>query len=132
HGQQVFDTVTQQLTKSQGRFAIVLDGEVLSAPRSEAHITDGRSRISGDFSESSARSLANSLKYGALPLTFKVNGVSVEGPSLAGTQLTAGITAGVVGLLLVVVYSLLYYRGLGTVVIASLVIAGLITYAMVQ
>ncbi|MGH3424315.1 MAG: protein translocase subunit SecD [Nocardioidaceae bacterium] len=130
-GEAAFDKVTGALVGNQKRFAIVLDGTVLSAPTAQAHITDGNSQISGNFTQASAQSLANSLKYGALPLTFNVNGVSVEGPSLAGTQLSAGIVAGIVGLLLVVVYSLFYYRGLGIVVIASLAIAGVITYALV-
>ncbi|UYM04804.1 protein translocase subunit SecD [Solicola gregarius] len=137
-GQSTFDQVTDALTdqynsgnSAGSRFAIVLDGAVLSAPQSEAHITNGQSQISGDFTQDSAQSLANSLKYGALPLTFGVNSVSVEGPSLAGSQLDAGLTAGAVGLLLVILYSLFYYRGLGLVVIASLLVAAATTYALV-
>ena len=137
-GKATFDKVTDALTQQYNngnsagsRFAIVLDGGVLSAPQSEAHITDGRSQISGNFTQDSAQSLANSLKYGALPLTFGVNSVSVEGPSLAGSQLDAGLLAGAIGLLLVVLYSLFYYRGLGLVVIASLLVAAATTYALV-
>ena len=85
-------------------------------------ILDGNAQITGDFSESEARSLANSLKYGALPLKFTTS-VETIGPSLAGNQLSAGIYAGIIGLLIVMLYCLLYYRGLGLVVIASLVIA---------
>lgn len=137
-GTKVFDTVTealyaQELAGSQqtSRFAIVLDGEVLSAPTTNAHFTNGKSQISGGFTSDTAKALANQLRYGALPLTFKVNGVSVEGPSLAGTQLEAGIFAGLIGLVLVLVYCLFYYRGLGLVVIGSLLVAGLTTYAAV-
>ena len=130
-GKKAFKDVTTALVPQQKQFAIVLDGAVLSAPTSNAIISDGNSQITGSFTESSARSLANSLKYGALPLTFEVNGVSVEGPSLAGSQLQAGLIAGLVGLLLVVFYLLFYYRGLGLVAIASLLIAGAIAYAMV-
>ena len=79
------------------RFAIVLDGEVLSAPTTNGHFTDGASQISGNFTAKSARALANQLKYGALPLTFELNGSSFEGPTLAGTQLKAGLYAGAVG-----------------------------------
>jgi preprotein translocase subunit SecD len=122
-----------QLAGSQ--LAIVLDGVVLSAPVNEAPITGGSAEITGSsanpFTQGQAQSLANSLKYGALPLSFTIAQSSVEGPELASNQLDAGIVAGIVGLLLVVLYCLLYYRGLGLVVIASLVIAGVITYASV-
>ncbi|HWV26422.1 MAG TPA: protein translocase subunit SecD [Aeromicrobium sp.] len=138
-GKDAFERVTGALspfstsaaTEMKSRFAIVLDGEVLSAPRSEAHITNGESVISGNFTPTSAKALANQLRYGALPLTFSVNGVSEEGPTLAGSQLDAGLIAGVVGLSLVVVYSLAYYRGLGVVIIGSLGVAGAVAYAMV-
>jgi len=114
-------------------FAIVLDGQVISTPYFESVIANGTSQISGNFTESSAKSLATSLKYGALPITFDKGKTTnqVIGPSLAGDQLQAGITAGIVGLLLVMLYCLLYYRGLGLVVIASLLVAGATTYAMV-
>ena len=130
-GTDVFDTVTDALTPAQGRFAIVLDGEVLSAPTSNAHITNGSSEISGSFTADTAKALGNQLKYSALPLTFEVNGVSEEGPSLAGSQLQAGLIAGLIGLLVVVIYSLAYYRGLGLVIVGSLLVAGAGTYAMV-
>ncbi len=130
-GTDVFDTVTDALTPAQGRFAIVLDGEVLSAPTSNAHITNGSSEISGSFTADTSKALANQLQYGALPLTFEVNGVSEEGPSLAGSQLQAGLVAGLIGLLAVVIYSLAYYRGLGLVIVGSLLVAGAGTYAMV-
>jgi preprotein translocase subunit SecD len=114
-------------------FAIVLDGQVISTPYFQSVIANGTSQISGNFTESSAKSLATSLKYGALPITFDKSKTTIQtiGPSLAGDQLRAGITAGIVGLLLVMLYCLIYYRGLGLVVIASLLVAGATTYAMV-
>lgn len=137
-GTKTFDHVTdalyqqtQQGSEQTSRFAIVLDGEVLSAPTTNGHFTDGSSQISGNFTATSARNLANQLKYGALPLTFGVNGVSVEGPTLAGTQLKAGLLAGLAGMILVVLYLLLYYRGLGLVAIGSLLVASATTYALV-
>ena len=136
-GKQAFDTITAALfaqstsNPQASRFAIVLDGEVLSAPTTNGHFTDGKSEISGGFTVATAKDLANSLKFGALPLTFTLQGSSAEGPSLAASQLKAGMIAGLIGLILVVVYSLIYYRGLGLVVVASLGIAAAITYAMV-
>ena len=133
-----FATVTQRianqtsrLTQQQKQFAIVLDGQVISAPTVEGIINNGQAQITGNFTQQSAQSLATSLKYGALPLKFEVPVVSEEGPTLASSQLSAGLIAGGIGLLLVLVYCLLYYRGLGLVVLASLVIAGVITYAAV-
>lgn len=130
-GSDTFDTVTEALTPAQGRFAVVLDGEVITAPTSNAHITNGKAQISGSFTQETAVDLANQLKYGALPLTFVVNGVSVEGPTLAGSQLQAGLIAGAIGMALVLVYGLFYYRGLGLVVVASLGVAAAITYGLV-
>jgi len=126
--------LSQAMAGDQNKlFAIVLDGQVISTPFFESVIANGTSQISGNFTEGSAKSLATSLKYGALPITFDKSKTTIQtiGPSLAGDQLRAGITAGIVGLLLVMLYCLLYYRGLGLVVIASLLVAGATTYAMV-
>jgi len=120
---------------SGDQMAIVLDGKVLSAPTNQDPIPGGQAIITGStqnpFTQSSASSLANALKFGALPLTFTLQDVQTQGPELASGQLRAGIIAGIVGLLLVVIYCGLYYRGLSIVVISSLVIAGLIAYAAV-
>jgi len=132
-GKQVFADLSRAMAGSEKQFAVVLDGRVISAPTFDGVIPNGSAQISGNFDEASANSLATSLKYGALPLAFEKGGTSVEtvGPSLAGDQLSAGITAGIIGLLLVMIYCLLYYRGLGVVVVASLIVAGAVTYAMV-
>jgi preprotein translocase subunit SecD len=126
-----FATITQKLNGTGKQFAIVLDGQVISAPTMNAYISNGQSSISGNFSEQSAESLATSLKYGALPIAFDKPTVETIGPSLAGNQLHAGLLAGAIGLALVMLYCLLYYRGLGLVVVASLFVAAAITYAMV-
>jgi preprotein translocase subunit SecD len=134
HGADVERTLSQAMAGDQSKtFAIVLDGKVISAPFFESVIADGTSQISGNFTESSAKSLATSLKYGALPISFdkQKTTVLVIGPSLAGDQLSAGITAGIAGLVLVMIYCLLYYRGLGLVVVASLFVAAATTYALV-
>lgn len=133
-----FSTVTQQianqtspLSGQQKQFAIVLDGRVISAPTVNGVINNGQAEISGSFTQTTAQSLANSLKYGALPLKFEVPVVTEQGPTLAADQLSAGLIAGGIGLGVVLIYCLLYYRGLGIVVVASLAIAGIITYAVV-
>jgi preprotein translocase subunit SecD len=122
---------TSPLTGQQKQFAIVLDGKSISAPTVNSPIPNGQAEISGNFTQASAQSLANSLKYGALPLRFQVPVVSEEGPTLAADQLAAGLIAGAIGLGLVLLYCMLYYRGLGIVVLFSLAIAGVITYAVV-
>jgi preprotein translocase subunit SecD len=104
---------------------------VLSAPVVNGVIPNGQAQITGDFNQESAQSLANSLKYGALPLTFTAPVVTEEGPTLASDQLAAGLWAGAIGLALVLIYCMLYYRGLGIVVVASLGVAGVVTYGVV-
>jgi preprotein translocase subunit SecD len=129
---QAINQQTSPLTGQQKQFAIVLDGTVLSAPTVINPILDGNAQITGNFTESSATSLATSLKYGALPIRFaQPPSVETIGPSLAGNQLSAGILAGIIGMAIVMAYCLLYYRGLGLVVIASLVIAALVVYGTV-
>lgn len=127
----VFADVTRAINGTGELFAIVLDGEVLSAPQVTSAIVDGNAQITGDFTSEEAQSLANSLKYGALPLTFDDSVVSEEGPTLAADQLSAGLWAGAFGLGLVLLYALLYYRGLGLVVIASIGIAGAMIYGLI-
>jgi preprotein translocase subunit SecD len=122
---------TSPLTGQQKQFAIVLDGQVLSAPVVNGVIPNGRAEISGDFNQESAQSLANSLKYGALPLTFTAPVVTEEGPTLASDQLSAGLLAGGIGLALVLIYCMFYYRGLGIVVVASLGVAAVVTYGVI-
>jgi preprotein translocase subunit SecD len=131
-GTDEFGKISQALYGTDRLFAIVLDGEVISAPTMNAPILDGRAQISGDFTQTEAQSLTTSLKFGALPIQFQGDPpVETVGPSLAGNQLSAGITAGLAGLVLVMIYCLLYYRGLGVVVLASLIIAAVLTYGFV-
>ncbi|MCX6401342.1 MAG: protein translocase subunit SecD [Propionibacteriales bacterium] len=128
-----FEAVSRAFAGTDEQFAVVLDSLVLTDPVMNSVITDGRSQIEGNFSEQSALDLANSLKFGALPILFDDEQTSVEeiGPSLAGNQLQAGILAGAIGLALVMLYCLFYYRGLGLVVVSSLFVAAGVTYALV-
>ncbi|MGO4435514.1 protein translocase subunit SecD, partial [Paenarthrobacter sp. RAF9] len=112
----------------KSQFAIVLDDKVISAPRSLAVITDGKPQITGNFTQASAKALSDQLRYGALPISFEIQSQEQISATLGGDQLRLGLLAGVIGLLLVVVYSLFQYRALGFVTIASLVVAGALTY----
>ncbi|WP_300681719.1 protein translocase subunit SecD [Nocardioides sp.] len=131
HGRGIFADATGAISTTGQRFAIVLDGRVLSAPTASSRIA-GSAQITGDFTQTEAKSLATSLKYGSLPIAFEKDvSVEVVGPTLAGNQLSAGLLAGAIGLALVMIYCLLYYRGLGIVVLSSLVVAAAWTYALV-
>ncbi|WP_104087449.1 protein translocase subunit SecD [Arthrobacter sp. GMC3] len=135
-GSNAFKAVTQRLNAKylanpndpQSRFAIVLDDNVVSAPASQAVITDGQSSITGNFTEASAKALADQLKFGALPISFTIQSTETISATLGLQQLEMGLLAGLIGLALVVIYSLFQYRALGFVTILSLVIAGGLTY----
>ncbi len=122
------DAVSAQPPKNE--VAIVLDDVVVSAPRIEVEIA-GKAEITGQFTQSQAKTLANQLKYGALPLTFQLLNQSTVSPTLGVDQLNGGLIAGGIGLILVAVYSLLYYRILGLVTIASLGLSALVTYGLI-
>jgi preprotein translocase subunit SecD len=112
----------------RNRFAIVLDGTVVEAPTITTPITDGHAQISGSFTEASATQLANQLKFGALPISFHVQSEEQVSALLGSEQLQRGLLAGLIGLLLVVVYSLAQYRLLGLVTVGSLLAAGAISF----
>jgi preprotein translocase subunit SecD len=117
--------------KGCNAISITLDGRVESAPVTEQDgIPGGRSQISGNFSQSEASNLANVLKYGSLPLKFDVPTARSVSATLGAAQLHGGLIAGAIGLGLVIVFSMLYYRGLGLVTVGSLAVSGLILYAV--
>ncbi len=104
--------------------AIVLDGNVVSSPEIQTAIAGGSAYITGSFTQAQANQLANILKYGHLPVHLAPQNVESVSPTLGRNQLDGGLLAGAIGLILVVVYSFLYYRGLGLVSISSLIVAG--------
>jgi preprotein translocase subunit SecD len=109
--------------------AFTLDGNVLSAPVTQG-VLDVNTQISGSFTQTSANDLARELNYGKLPLSFRAEQNEKVSATLGNKQLHAAFLAGGIGLILVIVYSLLYYRGLGLVTIASLAVSALLSYAM--
>ncbi|MFF4648747.1 protein translocase subunit SecD [Streptomyces sp. NPDC001380] len=132
-GAKGFTATTTQLAAKQSpqnQFAIVLDGQNVSAPQVTAPIPGNSAEITGSFTQKEADDLANVLKFGALPLDFTTQSVSTVSPQLGGEQLHAGLIAGAIGLGLVVLYSLVYYRGLGLVSIAGLVVSAVLTYSI--
>ena len=130
-GTKKFGEITQRvvsLTPPQNQVAIVLDGLVVSAPRIIDAILGGQAQITGHFTQQEASDLANVLKYGSLPLAFDRGEVQQVSPTLGSDQLRAGILAGALGLLLVIVYSFFYYRALGIVTVGSLALAALLLW----
>ncbi|HEX3515443.1 MAG TPA: protein translocase subunit SecD [Trebonia sp.] len=115
--------------------AIVLDGNVQEAPETNGALTSGTFTITGPqpngFSEDQATQLTNILKYGQLPLNFTVSTVSSISPQIGHSSLDAGLLAGVIGMVLVIIYLFYYYRGLGLVSVSSLLIAALLAYLSV-
>lgn len=131
-GSKKFAATTGKLmkqTEPQNQFAIVLDGDVVSAPRVSSQLSSN-AEISGSFTQESAKDLANMLSYGALPLTFHEDSVTTVTAALGGEQLHAGLIAGAIGLALVVIYLVAYYRGLAFIALLSLVASGILTYTI--
>ncbi|MGE2721695.1 protein translocase subunit SecD [Mycolicibacterium celeriflavum] len=110
--------------------AFVLDSKVMSAPEIREAIPGGRTQISGQFTQQTARELANVLKYGSLPLSFESSEAETVSATLGLASLRAGLIAGAVGLALVLAYSLLYYRMLGVLTALSLIASGAMVYAI--
>jgi preprotein translocase subunit SecD len=132
-GSKQFAEVTGKLAQQsppQNQFAITLDGLVQSAPSVETAIIGGSAVITGSFSADEAKALANVLKYGSLPVSLEVSSVEQLSPTLGDDQLRAGLIAGALGLLLVIIYLVAYYRALGLVAVASLLVAAVITYEL--
>jgi preprotein translocase subunit SecD len=138
-GATAFGNLTTKMYNQYGKtqsplddLAVVLDGKVISFPAiNQGPIVGGSAQITGNFDQSSATSLGNVLSYGALPLSFTQQSVESVSPQLGHDQLVAGLIAAGLGLLLVVVYLLFYYRGLAIVAVSSLLIAALVAYLSV-
>ncbi|SEG90707.1 preprotein translocase subunit SecD [Nonomuraea solani] len=124
-------TTAYNSQEPRNKVAVVLDGVVITAPNIISPIPGGRAEITGGFDQASSTNLADQLKYGALPLKFNRSSIDTVSSTLGQDQLQGGLIAGLIGLALVVVYCLLYYRGLGIVAVLSLVVATLITYTAV-
>lgn len=121
-------------SKNVGKFlAIVLDKKIVSAPRVESAITEGRGQISGGqngFSYEEANNLAITLRYGSLPIPLKVVETRVVGPTLGQDSLNKSILAGLIGFLLVILFMTIYYRLPGAIAILAIISYAVITLAV--
>lgn len=134
-GTKMFGQMSTRLFGLQGQppldqFAFVLDGAVLIAPSMEGQILDGRPSITGGYTQETAQALADQLKFGALPIGFEVQSQQDISATLGDSQLKWGLITGLIGFLLVMVYSFFQYRVLGSVTVLSLLMAGLITFLL--
>jgi preprotein translocase subunit SecD len=129
-----FSTVTQRLfplAQPRNQFAITLDGFVITAPTTQAVITNGSAQITGSFDRDTSKVLADQLKYGSLPIGFEVQSQENISATLGQDQLTSGLLAGLIGLILVVIYSAFQYRGLAIVTVGSLLVAAVLVYLLI-
>lgn len=126
--------MSQRLVGAQAphnQFGVVLDGTVVVSLTAQAVITNGQSEISGDFTQEDASQLASQLRFGALPISFEVQSTEQISATLGSEQLRNGILAGIIGMLLVVLFMLWQYRALGLVTVASLLVAAALTYVTI-
>jgi preprotein translocase subunit SecD len=133
-GTELFSQVTSRLfnlAEPRNQFAITLDGFIITAPRVNDVIPNGQAQITGSFTQDSSQTLADSLKYGALPIGFEVQSQENISATLGTESLNSGLIAGLIGLILVVVYMTFQYRGLAIVTLGSLVVAGILVYLVI-
>ncbi len=130
-GTKQWDAMAQKVGQGK-QIAIDLDGRIESAPTLETTQFGGRGQITGQFSEQEAKDLALVLRYGSLPVQLERQTVQTVSASLGKDSLRAGIVAGVVGLILVALYMVLYYRALGLVVWLGLLVSGALMYSIVS
>jgi preprotein translocase subunit SecD len=110
--------------------AIELDGVLESAPQIEQANFNGTAQITGSFTESQASALATELKYGSLPVRFTPQSVETVSATIGAASLRAGLLAGLGGIVVVLLYMILYYRALGFVVLVGLSLGGAILYSV--
>jgi preprotein translocase subunit SecD len=116
---------------------IELDGVVQSAPITQPNQSafssfNGQVQISGNFTQTSAQQLAVALQYGSLPVSLKALTTQTVSPTLGSSSLRAGLGAGIAGLLLVLLYTIVYYRLLGVVVVSGLAVTAALLWAIIS
>lgn len=109
-----------------------LDGEVISAPVVQAPSFDNSVQISGSFTEKEANELARVLQFGAVPVQFDIPTVQTVSATLGKDSLKAAIVSGLIGVLLVLVFLLFYYRILALVVVGGLTVSGLLLWSVIS
>lgn len=114
-----------------GKFlTIVLDKQVISSPRIESAITGGEGTITGGFTFESANAFAVQLRYGSLPVPLKIVETRIIGPTLGADSLNKSLRAGLIGMVIVAMFMILYYRLPGIVAVLSILIYAAIAFAV--
>lgn len=127
-GTKIWADFTSKNVNQQAAF--VLDTQVVSAPNIQVAILDGNTQITGKFTQAEAKGLSDILKYGSLPLSFASSDATTVSATLGLASLQAGLIAGGIGLLVVFIYCLFYYRLLGVLTILSLALSGTLIFAV--
>lgn len=121
-GTQAFADATRDLAPSNGKIVIILDGQIQSAPAVQSEITGGQVSITGNYTLEEAQSLQTVLESGSLPVSFQYEQSQVVGPTLGQDALTSGLVVAILGLVLVMLYLLFFYRGLGLLTAAAMAV----------
>ena len=129
-GSPKFDALAAKYVQKQ--VAIVLDGQVESAPTIQQSSFNGSAQITGTFTQKQAQNLALQLRYGSLPVQFQPQSIQTVSATLGKDSLRAGLLAGAVGLILVLLYMIFYYRALGLVVALGLAVSGALLYSIIS
>lgn len=121
-GTEAFAQASQELVSDHGQIVIILDGEVNSAPAVQSAITDGRVSITGGYSQEEAQNMKTVLESGSLPVSFEYSQSQVVGPTLGQDALASGVLVAIIGIAIVMLYLLIFYRGLGFIAAAAMLI----------
>ncbi len=121
-GSAAFAAATKELAPEKGRIVIVLDGEVQSAPAVQSEIPDGDVQITGGYTLEEAQALQTVLESGSLPVSFEYAQSQTVGPTLGQDALASGVLVALIGLAVVMLYLLFFYRGLGLVTAAAMAV----------
>ena len=121
-GAQAFAQASRDLVADHGQIVIVLDNEVQSAPAVQSEIPNGQVQITGNYTLTEAQALQTVLESGSLPVSFEYSQSQVVGPTLGQDALRSGVIVALLGILLVMIYLLIFYKGLGTITAGAVVV----------
>ncbi len=121
-GTQAFADASKDLVSDKGKIVIILDGVVQSAPAVQSEIDGGQVQITGNYTLDEANNLKTVLESGSLPVSFTYSQSQTVGPTLGQDALTTGVIVALLGLLIVMIYLLIFYRGLGIIAAAAMVV----------
>lgn len=121
-GTSAFAQATKDLASSKGKIVIILDDEIQSAPAVQSEITGGQVSITGGYDLEGAKSMQTVLESGSLPVNFSFEQSQVVGPTLGQDALNSGVIVALVGIAIVMLYLLFFYKGLGIITAAAMVV----------